>query len=77
MANTQKVLLKNNQFKPVSLVTSNEQLHIRIEPIKDQEICLRDVGMDVFKMQSTENRWQRIPINVNIIVRGSSPTDLY
>lgn len=76
MGNTHKAL-KNNQFKPVCLVTSNQQLHIPIDPIKDQEICLRDVGMDVFKMQSTENRWQHIPININIIVRGSSPTDLY
>lgn len=56
---------------------SKQQLHVPIDPIKDQEICLRDVGMDVFKTQSTENRWQHIPINVNIVVRSSSPTDLY
>lgn len=55
----------------------SKQLHVPIDPIKDQEICLRDVRMDVFKTQSTENRWQHIPINVNIVVRSSSPTDLY
>lgn len=55
----------------------SKQLHVPIDPIKDQEICLRDVGMDVFKTQSIENRWQHIPINVNIVVRSSSPTDLY
>jgi len=76
MVNIPKTLVKNNQFTPVSLVTSNHQFHIPIEPIKDQEICLHDAGTDVFNMQSTENRWQHIQINVNIIVRGSS-TDLY
>lgn len=75
MGNTHRGLKK--QPIQTSLVTSNQQLHIPIDPIKDQEICLRDVGTDVFKMQSTENRWQHIPININIIVRGSSPTDLY
>lgn len=31
----------------------SQQLNVPIDPIKDQEICLRDVGTDVFKKQST------------------------
>ena len=50
----------------------SQQLNVPIDPIKDQEICLRDVGTDVFEKQSTENRWQHTPTNVNIVVRGSS-----